>query len=553
MDAGKVRQQTLWHDPCTICWVATICVALVGFHSVFRAYWSSGFDRVQGDLGDTRFVMLCVEHVYRWATGGGSVELFSPRWLFYPEPQTLAYSDTMIASLPLYLPWRMLGADPIRAFQLFVLSSVMLNFGMMLLLLSRLGVPLAARLAGGYLFAFAIPRVAFANHPQLTLQFFSPLVLVLLHEYWRAPFEKRSGPWLWGAAGVTACMFYGSIYQTWFFGTGILGMGAVLALWRDSWRKAIWEDLRAHPWRYLVALGVLVAVAYPVASRYLQVAAMTGKRGYLDSSAPYQPKFWSLFVSDRSASFYGWLNGDNITQWTQKDLGVWHEKVSWAGLIAFLTPYWMGWRVLRWRDRSETVILPGVVQGAVIIALVCLVSYHVMTIKVSTWTLWSLIHQHFPGGNAISAVGRVVLAILLPWSVLLAVWIGWSRTGMRRPVVQWALLGLVMLENHTQYDSAYSRSEQVARHAQATRLLVEAQGKQPCAVFHFHGDGPGVFRELDASWVSLQTGVPTVNGYTGASPRDRLSAQPTAEEVVAFAARRGVSLRPEEVCLIRSP
>ena len=91
-------------------------LALTGFLGLsvlvcFAPMYASATD-VPGDLGDARFNIYILEHVYRWLTGQAPSLLSPP--MFHPYPNTLGFSDNHAGSALVHAGFRALGSDPSR-------------------------------------------------------------------------------------------------------------------------------------------------------------------------------------------------------------------------------------------------------------------------------------------------------------------------------------------------------------------------------------------------------------------------------------------------------
>src|SRR5262245_17871252 len=101
----------------TIYTLALIAGLFVGFHpTLFR-----GFAHLQPDPGDTLLNHYILEHSWLWLTRADYAgTLWSPP-CFYPQPNTLAYSENLLGTAPLYWLLRPLAA-PLYAYQLWMLA-----------------------------------------------------------------------------------------------------------------------------------------------------------------------------------------------------------------------------------------------------------------------------------------------------------------------------------------------------------------------------------------------------------------------------------------------
>ena len=89
----------------------------------FRHGFTSGFDQITGDVGDTRMAIYLHEHWVEVLRGHAS---WTSPDIFYPVKGALGYTDTYLLNEVFYLPLRAAGLDPFLAFQwtLILLSGV---------------------------------------------------------------------------------------------------------------------------------------------------------------------------------------------------------------------------------------------------------------------------------------------------------------------------------------------------------------------------------------------------------------------------------------------
>src|SRR5579871_4016420 len=211
---------------------------IVGLWLAFAPTLSSRLLRMQVDWGDTRLNNYILEHGYRWIRRmPGHLSLWSPP-IFYPAPNTAAYSDILLGVAPFYWVWRLLGFAPDTSYQLWMLTLASLNYAVALLCcrrLLRVGWPAAT--IGAFVFSFASPRIAQLKHAQLLGQFY-PLItlyaLVRIFEVANSPggterAARRRPLWIAVAVASAVLQLYAGYYQGWFLGF-TLALGALWAL-----------------------------------------------------------------------------------------------------------------------------------------------------------------------------------------------------------------------------------------------------------------------------------------------------------------------------------
>jgi hypothetical protein len=150
--------------------LAYTCLALLASHPL----WQWVGERVPGDIGDP---VLNV-YILAWDTRALSADLLTVFHanIFYPLPNTLAYSENLIGSALLALPIALLSGQPIITYNFVYLSSFTLaGFGMYLLILHWTRQRAAAFIAG-IAFAFAPYRLASLAHIQLLTAQWLPFI-----------------------------------------------------------------------------------------------------------------------------------------------------------------------------------------------------------------------------------------------------------------------------------------------------------------------------------------------------------------------------------------
>jgi hypothetical protein len=151
---------------------------------------------------------------------------------------------------------------------------------------------------------------------------------------------------------------------------------------------------------------------------------------------------------------------------------------------------------------------PWLLLRAMLIAVPCTLLFY------GHDSLWLAYCGIIPGAVAIRAVGRVALIILVPAAVGFACLVDFLMQ-RRRTAMGWAI-ALVCLGEQGVTTKTFSAAE--------NRALIErlrGQVDRGRVAFYYHpiDDLPFYRHHLDAMWASLASGVPTVNGYSGHTPR----------------------------------
>ena len=209
-------------------------------------------DSVAPQHGDVYFNMWRL----RWfahAITTSPAHLFDAN-IFYPERDTLAYSDAMLVEGLVAAPFA--AANPVAVHNLMMLAPIALSAVAIFALCLHLTGSRGAGLVAGTAFAFAPYRFEHIMHMELQWTVWMPLAFLALHRL------LEGGRWRDGLAvgaclalQMLSCIYYGLFLVT------LLGAGAILFLVSDravAWRRAL------APLTAAFALAAAVSAAYAI-------------------------------------------------------------------------------------------------------------------------------------------------------------------------------------------------------------------------------------------------------------------------------------------------
>jgi hypothetical protein len=188
--------------------------------------------------------------------------------IFYPERNTLAYSETLLVPGMLAAPLHWIGVAPILVYNLVFLSGFALSGVGVALLVRRLTGNTGAAIVAGIVFAFPPYRIDHYAHLQLQQTQFIPLAMWAFHRLLDSG-RLRDGVLLGvcTACQMLSCMYYGLFlipYMAVVCGTMLIAA-------------------RALPRQRIVALAVAAAIVIvamiPVGRAYLAAREVVGERG----------------------------------------------------------------------------------------------------------------------------------------------------------------------------------------------------------------------------------------------------------------------------------
>ncbi|HLL53380.1 MAG TPA: hypothetical protein VK447_07535, partial [Myxococcaceae bacterium] len=461
----------------------------------------SRFGRMQSDIGDTRHLNYVLEHGHRWLVQApGHPPLWSPA-MFFPEPNTGAYTELLLGVVPFYTPWRLLGLLPDTAFQLWMITVAVINFVAAYLLLRRpLGHSPFAASFGAFLFSFGTPRLAQLNHQHLLPQFFTLWALHALLRVFQRHREGRAretAGWILAFSAALAAQVYACFYYGWFFGVALL-VAALWTLGSAPLRAELLGLVRAR-WRALAVAVVGGALALaPLGWHYLRAARTVGVRQFGEAVGMI-PRFQSWFDLGAESWLYGWTGRLHMFSSLPME---WEHRLG----FGLLTTGLVVWAL--WRGRRRPLFRLLLLTSATIILLA---SYYR-----GGWTPWWLVFHGVPGARAIRAVTRIGILLLIPAAIGFAAFLDRAPQGRKRWVA--AALGLFCLVEQGRAAMSYDKA---GKRADVDRVSA-AIGKE-CRAFYYSPEGGPPLHydaQLDAMWAQLETGVPTLNGYSSNFPRN---------------------------------
>jgi hypothetical protein len=525
---------------------SVIGIWLLSLVVFFREFVFSGFSRIQIRGGDSDIAYVVAEHWYQWLSG--SADWKSPAF-FFPAKGTLGYTDTQFLYLPPYAILRWMGADMFIALQFVVMLLTGIGYFSMYLLLRRhlkVRVPLAAAASVAFAFSNALTLKQF--HVNTFGIEFVPLVILLAAESVaaiRSQRRTRSIAFAIGAGLLWELLFFTSFYMAWFLGLALMALAAVLLLVDRELILAAVRWLRSNPQRWMreaagFASGFAIGII-PSLMIYLPVMSESGGRTF-GEVLTLSPRPSDVFNLGRDNSLWGRITWPGTTplEGVERSLAV--SPLLVVSSIVGLVILWS----LRSRvsDNRRLRVLTGLAVTAAVIALV--------SWRFGDWSMWKVIWKFVPGGKAIRAVDRVQFIMAFFWVI---VWAGtmneiWSRlSATKRKAGSLGIGFVILLSGFIMLEQVNLKSLNGFDHADRSRYFASMpEPPEECRSFYAIdpiGKYVGDQLQLQAMLVSVEVGLPTVNGLSGMTPPGWnlwSTSDPTYPDVVrAWAETNGIA------------
>jgi len=517
---------------------------------IFRHGIGNSSSLLHGNLGDARLVNIFLEQAHLFFADPLSHSFYQADWAFFPYPWSGVMSEIMTSSAVFYLPWRWVGMGPFESYQLWFLLHSIANFVAFLWVARRLGAHWLGALAGAWLFAYSGVRGAYLAHPQLIPHFWTPLFFYqLVRICVDTNGAQRARSWFF-ASVLLAMQIWSSFYLGWFALFALL-MGMIVALPSAPARQIMWSRLRSDLRAIVAAGGVFIVVLAPMLYGYANVAAELGTRTWPDikGGLPYP----STYFIPHQPSIYRFMF-DYIVSHAERlpvEFSMFPGFVAYASAVVILLV-----AALRHRQNKthRTSIL---VRAATWSAIVSVVLIAVTTIWSPHVHAWYDLHRVIPGASVIRAFTRISIFYTILFGICVAAIVTWLL-GVRKffatTLAVLMVAGLV-LENIYGQTEVFARGDLERRVQPVIDQLELKKREHPCRVFLLtQADIPNWAHQLDASWASIMTGVPTINGYSGGIPRGwnfHNPQQASKKDVAVWASQFNVSLEDHDICLVQ--
>ena len=489
--------------------LAPWCLWALGIAITFRPALWSAFRLLQIGPGDPRLINYLLEHSWRFVLRQrGHTSLWDPPF-YYPVEGVGAYTDTMLGAVAPFGLLRALGLEPGPAFQLWIMTALSLAFLATYLLLARgLGLGRWAAAAGAFLTGFGSSRGASFNNPQLFTLFWGLFALYALAralEEANDAGSRRAPSWIAAAAALLALQAWSAFYPAFFFAL-VLMVAILVAMVLPACRERLLRLVTRHPVALALSAIGLAAALVPLARAHLAAADVTGWHSWQFVAARLPPMS-TWFYPGRTNLLYQKIGVSQLMM--QRDapgrfshgLGFFTTAVSVAGLIAA-------------RRRPIAALVLASTAAVIVLA----------TVWPGGGSLWRLVWEVVPGARAIRFPARIGMLLTVTGSIGLALFLDRARQPKYRAAAI-AVAALCLIEQphrargHHQgrYRAGVDRiAAELDPHCEAFYL---ARGLASSGPAGRGGDSRDPkLTQVAAMWVSLASGVPTVNGTAAAAP-----------------------------------
>jgi len=515
------RKHVVWTIICgAVTWV-------VGASIFYRTVFVSRFELMSGDDGDARLQQIIAEHWYRALQGKVHV-LDMPG--YFPYARDLGYTDTLFAYIPVFVVWRLIGADMFIAYQMTIITLNALGFATFLVLAVKyLELKPVVALVGAAAFAFANNYFIKAGHTQFVSIYFLPILAILFVETALA-LNRQSRRAIWTGAAFSAglgVLAFTAFYVGWFLSFFLCIFAVVFVV--TSWRQLTgWAANRV---RLLVLTAVSSAGAFlisivPLLWVYLPVMLIEGRHRPYSAvwrKAPIPTDVVNVGVDNAMWSAF-LLNVVGLSEQRLRngEIGL---AVTPLVTVLMIVGLAIAWRRCRQHspDANPRTGFPHGRERLILAAGLSTWVVVVLAMRFGDVHGWYLVHHIVPGAGALREAGRYWLvhgffAIVIAAYALDSLFSSARRRGSSTGMIAIGLVCLLVLveQLNLRNNTRYSRSAE-------QKFLARVEATEfPCKVFFIAVPQPNRNKsysvQLDAMLMAQTFGLNTINGFSGWAP-----------------------------------
>ncbi|MFT5860626.1 MAG: hypothetical protein ACI865_002739 [Flavobacteriaceae bacterium] len=484
------------YEPLLKKWLPVL-VFLLGMWYFCIRILGPGLEYIPGDFGDSRFINFLLEHGYQCAIGN-SPEFWNAGFM-YPFENTIAFSDNMLGTMPIYGFWRMFGVSQETSYQLWWMVICALNFWSAYFVVKKWFSRWDLAIIAAWIFAFTIFNLGQFSYVQMMIRFMVPIVLYSGAKMVDTSSIKHFGIFALGSV----VQFYALIYTGFFLMYFSLLFIVIYAIFK----KKYFFFVPLFKGKNLLYIGGISVVAMAAMAwlmlPYYEMSKYTGMRMYEDVIG-FVPVIQSYFYVQESS--YAW---NILYHHGQPEVPNYWLHYIFPGMIPLVgllsIPFlWIYWKLRRIQISPLTWAL----------SITAFLVFVFFTRTYDGQSLYAILFK-LPGMASIRIVNRFMHVEIF---LIILVMVSYARRIPRA----WALVILVLVivdNSFTTENIIRSKKSEIVTRRQLTINQVQKGLKPEHKAFAIVDENEEFFiTQIDAMTTINYVNLPTVNGYSSGCP-----------------------------------
>ncbi len=483
--------------------------ALIATLSIFSTVLIKG--KLLGDLLDARFTIVVNDHWYQFITGNQS---FSNLGFYFPNQNQLGFSDAFLATGLLSIPLRVFGLTVINSW---LISNMVLSFICFFFAAKFLGIVLNNKLSGALLtilFASSYPFIAQLGH----LQTFGYLLVFPILYFLRAVYYSPNTAIR--SAMIVVLLFELLSLSAWYAFVFCLALISImlgfLSLFfgarflRDKFLD-VWSNLKFDFNSFsLLARVCIICATLPMPIAWLKIYYagfdQISNKGY-GEFVFYAPRWGDLFNSvNQSWGIQRVFN--ELTH--QRISGSFERALGFTPILLVLTLL-----MICFLAYPSKFVEHSVKKWALTLFCTGLIPSLILVTDDEGHSLWRFIWVLIEPIRSIRVPFRV--SIFTTWIILFAIFYVLSKSKAKGVLIVF-VFALIFIDTWRPIPANWSRTQELSKVGQEIKVTLE---NQKCDYFFVNPSSTNRepwITQVEAMMISNQTGIPTINGYSGNWP-----------------------------------
>lgn len=493
----------------------------IGFN--YNVMFTSNFVRVPGDIGDERLIIYILNHWYNVFLGK---EHFFRLNSFYPDKMTMGYSDALFLFGIIYSFFRKIGFDYFSSLQImYIYVTVFGYLSSFLLFKNFLKTNIFFSVFGSILIVSLNAIQNQFGHAQLLWFIFYPSLIYLIFFYiYSLKRNHRIISWICisSFSVIVGLSFFTSYYPAWFFlFTSILYLTIYIILQSNKFNclPCIHNYLNFAKKNYLQLFigGCLFIIALiPFMINYIPII-LSGYNFKFSEVLHYSPGLKDII--NVGYNNYLWSPLLNLFDFQYGNIEI--QSGFPLLLLTVFVAFFIYHSIIFFREDYNQILIYILALTAIIIIL--------FSIKLNAnFSLWYFIYNIVPGASGIRSVGRylivsqmiVVIFVIYNLNQVFNRIVHKKNSDYLKYIIATFVIIVsvgILLEQANKGYFDLDKNKQMA-------FLDKFHLKDNCRSFfiqHIINRKPEISNsyQTDALMISMKTDIPTINGYSGLTPR----------------------------------
>jgi hypothetical protein len=468
------------------------CIRILGYN----------FEFIPGDLGDSRFINFLLEHGNRWLRGDDPS--FWNADFLYPFKNTIAMSDNMLGTMPIYSAWRFFGFSPESSYQIWWICICALNYWCSYFVFKKWFKRPDIAIVLAWIFAFTTYNIGQLNYMQMIIRFMVPVAFYAAYRMVETPSIKYLSIYCFAIVFQFYCVIYTGFYLLYFSIFFILIYYFISKKWKELNFYINKENLLYTTVVFVLSLTAMLVLMIP----YLKMSSNIGMLPYgaVKGNLPYLSDY--LFPHESSITW------KFLFDFTRPNIPDWWLHYLFFGIIPFLamvlSPLYLIYN--KYKKIETPLLLKSIILASVIIIL-----FH---IQIKNGISFYVLFFGLPGMGSIRVLTRFMNVEIF----LLLLIAGYYLMKIKNKNIILLIFLLAFADNLFKADGMPKREKAalIQRKEFIIKELEKNDYKKYKVVALIDTTWATFVPNLDMMLAAQSVGAKTVNGYSSYCPEPEL-------------------------------